>query len=267
MTSVPRPVPGSTEAWHRIEPVLDVTVVVPFYNPGLGFRANVERLVSVLDESGASFEVIAVSDGSTHPASDALDGLDRVRSVTLDDNQGKGRALRVGLTMGRGRYLGFIDADGDVPFEVLGAFVSLIRLYQPDIILGSKRHPMSIVSYPWPRRLYSWGFQQLTRALFRLDVRDTQTGVKLVRRQVLADVLPLMVEQRFAFDLELFVVARHVGHVRFFEAPVRLEQRFGSTISLPAVWSILVDTLAISWRLKVRHHYGRPSKPRTVGDS
>lgn len=248
------------ELWALPEPTLDLSVVVPYYNPGRRLRSNVERLVQVLSSAALSFEVIAVSDGCTDGSAETLEGVGEgvLRLVTLDRNWGKGQALRVGLAMGRGRYLGFIDGDGDLSPELLTPFVMLMRLYEPDIILGSKRHPMSEVHYPLARRLYSWGFQQLIRVLFRLRVRDTQTGIKLVRREVLAEVLPLMLERRFAFDLELFVVARHLGHERFFEAPVRIAQRFTSTISLRAVWMTLLDTLAIAWRLRVSGAYGRP---------
>ncbi|MGH9068828.1 MAG: glycosyltransferase [Acidimicrobiales bacterium] len=250
------------ELWAGPGPSLDLSVVVPFYNPGTRLRANVERLLAVLSGAGLSFEVIAVSDGSTDGSAESLAGLealagDALRLVDLERNWGKGQALRVGLAMGRGRYLGFIDADGDLAPELLGDFVSLMRLYEPDIILGSKRHPMSDVHYPPVRRLYSWGYQQLIRALFHLRVRDTQTGIKLVRREVLAAVLPLMVEKRFAFDLELFVVARHLGHERFFEAPVRIAERFSSTISMRAVGPMLLDTLAIWYRLRLLGFYGR----------
>jgi hypothetical protein len=65
-----------------------------------------------------------------------------------------------------------------------------------------------------------------------------------------------MVEQRFAFDLELIVVARLLGFDRFAELPVRIERRFGSTISVRAVAGILADTFSIWWRLRVTHQYG-----------
>jgi glycosyltransferase involved in cell wall biosynthesis len=251
--------------WDRPEPELELTVVVPFHNPGARFGPNLDQLVEALASTGASFEVVAVSDGSTDGSAEEAARKARaapggpIRQVSLQSRRGKGEALRVGLATGRGRYLGFIDGDGDVAPDVLVPFVSLMRLYEPDVILGSKRHPMSQVDYPPARRLYSWGFQQLCRALFRLDVRDTQTGVKLVKREVLAEVLPLMVERRYAFDLELLVVAHHLGRRRFFEAPVRLEQRFSSTVDLGAVAATLVDTLAIFWRLRVRRVYTRPS--------
>ena len=242
---------------------LDVTVVMPYYNPGALLRATVERTVEVLRASGASFEVVTVSDGSTDGSDRTLDDVapDVVTRVVLPTRGGKGQAVRAGLERGRGRYLGFIDADGDVPPDLLGEFVEVVRAHHPDVVLGSKRHPASEVVYPLARRLYSWGYQQLVRLLFRLDVRDTQAGIKLVRRDVLVDVLPWMVEQGYAFDLELLVVARLCGYRDLVEAPVRIGRRFTSAVSPRAVAEMLRDTLAIWWRLRVRHSYGSARQP------
>ena len=38
---------------------------MPYYNPGDRLRPTIEHLARVLDASGMSFEIIAVSDGST----------------------------------------------------------------------------------------------------------------------------------------------------------------------------------------------------------
>jgi glycosyltransferase involved in cell wall biosynthesis len=250
---------------------LDLTVVVPYYNPGKLLVPTIERLLAVLDGSGTSYEVIAVSDGSTDGSDQKLEQLAGTRTelsnVVLANNQGKGAALRVGLARGRGRYLGFIDADGDLDPLLLGSFQTMVRLYQPDIILGSKRHPLSEVEYPFIRRVYSWGYQQLVRLGFRLNIRDTQTGIKLVRRDVLAAVLPRMVEKRFAFDLELFVIARRLGYKRFLEAPIRLRHQFTSTVSWRAVYRSLLDTAAIWYRLRILRFYDGEQAPATpVGE-
>jgi len=238
-------------------PEVDVTVVIPFFNPGPRLRETVEKTVEVLEGTGASFEVVAVSDGSTDGSESTISDVAShvVQRIVLPRQGGKGGAVRAGLTRGRGRYLGFIDGDGDVPPELLADFVAIADQRRPDVILGSKRHPDSQVFYPRARRLYSWGYQRLVRLLFRLDVRDTQAGIKLVRRQVLEDVLPLMVEQGYAFDLELLVAASRAGYVDLVEAPVRIRRRFSSTISTRAVLAMLADTVAIFWRLKVTHAY------------
>lgn len=257
------PVALGARLWDDI-PELDVTVVVPYFNPGARFRPSLEALLDVLASSAVTAEVIAVADGCTDGSPQLIADLASpvLQLVELSANAGKGEALRIGLSNGRGRFLGFIDADGDIDAGQLTTFLELIRLYEPDIVLGSKRHAMSTVDYPVLRRVYSWGYQRLCAVLFRLNVRDTQTGLKFVKREVIADALPLMVEKRFAFDLELLVVARRLGYRRFFEAPVRLNQRFSSTIDVGAVWRMLVDTLAIFYRLRVLRYYDRPATGR-----
>jgi hypothetical protein len=92
--------------------------------------------------------------------------------------------------------------------------------------------------------------------LFGLPVKDTQTGVKVIRKDVLAEVLPRMIEKRFAFDLELFVVARQRGFIHFVEMPVTIIERFSSTVSLRSVHQMLQDTLAIFYRLRIIRFYG-----------
>ena len=233
---------------------LELSIVVPFFNPGRRLAGHLGGVVEALEDTGLSYEVLAVSDGSTDQSAQSIAALvgGRVRRIDMPMHVGKGEALRVGLRQGRGRYLGFIDADGDIPARQLGAFVDAIRSGSVDIVVGSKRHPDSEVAYPPLRRLYSWAYQQLVRLLFRLDVRDTQTGLKILRRQVLESVLPETFEERFAFDLELLVLARRHGFDRIAELPVRVEQHLGSTISASAVLGIVADTLAVWWRLRVR---------------
>jgi hypothetical protein len=136
---------------------------------------------------------------------------------------------------------------------------------KPDIIIGSKRHPESVVHYPPLRRLYSWGYQHLIHLLFRLKVKDTQVGIKMVDRRVISDVLPLLRESRFALDLELLVLAHRLGYTKIVEAPVRIEERFTSTISLKAVWLLLVDTLGLFVRFSILRQYDPAVRARLKG--
>ena len=232
----------------------ELTIVMPFYNPGPELGANVADVVDVLRGTGMDFEVLVVNDGSTdsseHTVVPTADG--QVRLVDLPAHAGKGEAVRVGLSQGTGRYRGFIDADGDIPAEELAAFVDAIQTGTVDMVVGSKRHPDSDVVPSLLRRAYSWGFQMLVRVLFKLRVRDTQTGIKVFRHEVLDAVLPLTREQRYAFDLELLVLAVAHGFDRVEELPVRIRRRHGSTVTLRAVGLILADIVAIWWRLRAR---------------
>ena len=112
--------------------------------------------------------------------------------------------------------------------------------------------------YPSSRRVASWMYQQLNRVLFRLDVRDTQVGLKVFRGEVADEVVPLLLVKQFAFDLELLAVGRALGYGRMQELPIRLDYRFtGSAVGSRAVARALIDTAAIFYRLRILRTYQR----------
>jgi glycosyltransferase involved in cell wall biosynthesis len=170
-------------------------------------------------------------------------------------NIGKGFALSFGITQTVGTLVTFIDADMELDPASIREFVEIIQNSGCDAVIGSKRHPLSNVAYPRLRRLQSALYQLLIRILFNLNVRDTQTGLKLFRRQVLQEVVPLLAIKRFAFDLELLVVARQLGYRNVVEAPISLDYKFESTVEWSSAWRILWDTSAIFYRLRILRYY------------
>jgi len=64
--------------------------------------------------------------------------------------------------------------------------------------------------------------------------------------------------KQYAYDLELLVNAKRLGY-RVGEMPIVLNYRFQSRIKTRAVWNILLDTLAIFYRMKILHYYDRGS--------
>jgi glycosyltransferase involved in cell wall biosynthesis len=248
----------SGRADPREEVDLDLTLVVPYYNPGFQLASHLSDLADVLRGHAVRFEIIAVSDGSTDGSDSGIERLGpEVRAVRLPRNMGKGQALRVGFGGGRGEFIGFIDGDGDIPASTVGPFVACAKQRNPDFVIGSKRHPDSNVIYPPIRRFYSWGFQLLTKLLFGLNATDTQAGLKLARRDVIVRVLPLLEERGFAFDLELLAVAHRLGFDQIVELPIEIRERFSSSISLRAAWDMLLDAAGLFWRLRIVKEYDK----------
>ena len=100
----------------------------------------------------------------------------------------------------------------------------------------------------------------IVRLLFRINVKDTQAGLKIFRKKVLAAILPRLIIKRYAFDLEMLVVARHLGFKRIYEAPIKLKYGLGDLAhasTMNAIWHILIDTAAIFYRLYILHYYDR----------
>ncbi len=235
-----------------------LSVVVPAYKDGRRIVDNITRLTDALTATGLCWEVIVVVDGdtATYRAASTV-ASEHVRVVGYGANRGKGFALRWGMNLACGDLVTFIDSDMEVGPEEIGRMAQLLDLYDADVVVGSKRHPLSRVRYPLLRRFQSLCYQLLVRLLFRVRVRDTQTGLKMMRREVAMRTVAVALVKRFAFDLELLALARHFGFTRIIEAPVTIDYQFSSTTNLKAVWYVLLDTFAVFYRLYIRRWYDR----------
>ena len=234
-------------------PPTSISVVMPLFNEGAQIADNVEQTLGVLRMLGP-FEMVLVNDGSFDNSGAEITRLaekypGEIVSIHLP-RSGKGEALRRGAQAAKNEFVVFIDADLDLPPEQILFFVAIQRVKHADAVIGSKMHPDSTVNYPLRRRIYSLGYFWLVKFLFGLPVRDTQTGLKLVRRELLLKALEKTESRGFTLDLELLVRLVQLGAVMV-EAPVvvRHSMKFGG-IGLPVVWQIFRDTWQ-TW-LKVR---------------
>lgn len=243
-----------------ISPTVFLSLVAPVHNGEAFIEQNLRDILGTLERLGRPFEVIVVCDGAEDSSADVARGLGDERVLVLDypENQGKGHAITRGFEAARGRLVGWLDSDLDVDPMVIVDAAQMFDRAPIDAAVGSKRHPDSRVDYPPVRRFYSWGFQTLVRLLFRINVRDTQVGAKLFRRELIDTVEPLLLVKRYAFDLEVLAVGAQFGFDRLEEVPIELTYRFSGTgINWPAVRHMFQDTLAIAYRIHIRHWYVR----------
>lgn len=202
-----------------------LSVIVPVFNEGEQITANLKLLHEEVAKHFRRYEIIVVSDGSTDGTNDRIREYPdpHLQLIELPSNQGKGAAIREGFRKAEGDFILFIDGGMEIHPKEIKIFLGLMFLYDADIVVGSKRHPQSDVYYPWYRRLLSWFFQVLVRILFKINVTDTQVGIKMFRRKVVTAVLPLMKTNSYGFDLELLGLAARAGYRNILEAPVRLD--------------------------------------------
>jgi glycosyltransferase involved in cell wall biosynthesis len=250
-----------------------LSVIVPAYKVESSIVKSLTRIKEVLDQVGYSYEIICVVDGrvdKTFRKAKALSKKfpERVRVVGYKNNLGKGHAVRFGMARSKGNIVAFIDAGLDLNPNGLSLLLEHFKWYRADIIVGSKRHPASKVYYPWQRRILSWGYQMAVRVLFGLNVKDTQVGMKFFRREVLKKVLPRVLVKAFAFDIEILSVANYLGFKRIYEAPIELEWKWGSSVAdkgyLKTAFWTLWDTLAVFYRLNVRHYYDHKNRKNWI---
>lgn len=247
-----------------------VSVIVPTYKQEKTIVRDLKKIKNVLDKLRYPTELICVVDGKfDNTFKNALrfsKKFDNVKVIAYETNKGKGYAVRFGMAESRGDVVGFIDAGMDLNPNGLYMLLEHFEWYSADIIVGSKRHPVSKVFYPWQRRILSMGYQLLVRLLFGLKVRDTQVGMKFFKREVLDKVLPRLLVKAFAFDVEILAVSNYLGFKRIYEAPIDIKLHFGATSTITSqkflrtVLAMLIDTLSVFYRLKILHYYSDKNK-------
>ena len=248
---------ASDALWSKSHSAVELSVVIPFFNPGDSMRPTVDRLVGALRAEGVGFEVICVSDGSTDGSERTLDGAgDEVRVIVNPVNRGKGAALHTGFAHAIGDYVGMVDCDGDIDPLHLVDYLRTAMAHGAHVVYADKRLAESTSASSGLRKVVSLGFSTIVGTLFALGVSDTQTGCKLFSRHALQTVLPRLREERFAFDLEFFVAAKAAGISRLVAAPVHLSERLsGSTVTSSTILRTLSDALTVFGRLHLTSTY------------
>ena len=203
-----------------------LSVILPLYQLSSTVEENILEVADLLERHGVKSEIVPVDDGS----GDGTDGIlsrfqggeyhgETIRTyayitfvpVVCRKNSGKGAALRAGFAASTGRYVMLLDGDLDIHPKQTPYFFEEMVTKAADIVIGSKRHPRSAVQYPWHRRIVSACYFTFVRLFFGLKVTDTQTGMKLFKRETLGYALDRMLVKTYAFDLELLSIAVQHG--------------------------------------------------------
>ena len=243
-----------------------ISLIIPAYKQGKTIEKDLRRVKSVMDSLKRPYEIIVVVDGQLDNtfSQAAKVKSSKITIIGYPHNKGKGYAVRFGMTHAKGGIIAFLDAGMDLDPRGIGYMLSLMEKNHADIVIGSKLHPESQVQYPWQRRILSWGYRSFVRLFFGLSVGDTQVGMKIFRRNVLEDVLPRLLVKRYAFDIEILAVANYLGYTRIYEGPITLTFNHWSSITssnfLKPISSMLWDTAAVFYRLKILHYYDSKNK-------
>lgn len=203
----------------------DLSLIVPAYREAERIAKTLDAIVSYLERGPNAFEIIVAVDGvdATRDEAERKARVDaRIRVTGSPARRGKGRAVREGVALARGRLIGYLDADGKTPVEELAKLLPWLAQGW-DAAVGSRAMPESRVEAPrrLHRRLGSAVFGALVRRFLGLrEVRDAQCGFKLFRAEVARDLFAHQKVDGYLFDVELLMLARARGY-RIREVAIR----------------------------------------------
>ena len=229
-----------------------ISIIMPAYNEAHCIEESIASVKRQFDEFSDDYEIILVDDGSEDGTGKLVQSLapSKVKVVSYAENRGKGFAVKTGFNHVTGEYTFIMDSDLEIVPTELQEYIDTLK--SSDLVIGSKRHPGSIVRAVALRRFLSLGYNVLERLLVGVRVSDTQAGLKGWKSTVLRKVVPLMSIKGYAFDLELLAIASLLG-VRLKELPVDIELR--GSVGTKQLILMLIDTFRIAYRLRLKRSY------------
>jgi len=229
-------------------PEVTLSVVVPAYNEEYRLPQMLDETLTYLEgrqDQAFTYEVIVVDDGSrdkTYAA--AMSSASRspplrngeVRVIQLAANGGKGFAVRAGMLAARGQLLLMADGDGATSIrdlERLERALAAPGAEGPEIAFGSRHHlrEEALTKRAWHRNLLMIAFHSAVWLLVGGEISDTQCGFKLFRAGVGKNIFASLHLYRWAFDIEVLILARYFGK-RIVEVPVTWVEMPGSKLNL-----------------------------------
>lgn len=216
-----------------------LSVVVPAFGEADRIGSTIAALRNELEPALAkerpghpagTLEIVVVDDGSADQTATraAEAGADRV--IRLEENRGKGAAVRAGMLEATGRTLAFIDADlAYSPDQLLGLLDKVEEGW--DVVIGSRKHTSTttLVRAGRLRELGSRVVNVLTSVALLGQYRDTQCGLKAFSAEAAQAIFAVTHIDRFAMDIEvIFLVER--GNLSLVEVPVSVSNSERSTV-------------------------------------
>ena len=162
-----------------------ISIVVPFHNEEENVMEMYDRLHSVMEATGETYELIFVDDGSTDLTYRFLSDIatidHQVTVVRLGRNFGQTSALAAGFAQTTGKYV--IAMDGDLQHDPADIPIFLNMLSKGyDIVSGWRKQRIDNF---WLRRFPSRCANWLMAKLSAVDIHDFGTTFKAYRREVL----------------------------------------------------------------------------------
>lgn len=188
----------------------EVSVVVPMHNELDNLPSTIDRIAAALSESGRTFEIVAVDDGSTDATSDRLQSMAQsnpyLQVVSYHKNRGRGYAIRKGFEAARGAIMATIDADLSYdPRHIVEMLDILAERPEIDFVVGSPyTQGGRTIDVPAGRLWISrWGNRILGLAM--PGGLTTVTGILRAYRREVLEVLDLESNDK---DLHLEIVSK-----------------------------------------------------------
>jgi len=245
----------------------DLLLLIPAYNEeqriGPVLRAYAQHF---REHYAGKFQIVVVLNGCVDDTMGVVERVaadfPEIRALNFPAPIGKGGALIEGLKLAPTTDLiGYVDADGAT---APAAFLDLVRhCGKGDCVIGSRWLPGSLLhqSQSKQRRVFSRLFHAFVQFLFRMNIKDTQCGAKVMRREAVETIHSALRIADVAFDINLLYSLKRSGYL-VLEVPTEWTDQLGSKIKLnKGALGIVLSVIRLRVFYSPFYRWLRPLRP------
>lgn len=198
-----------------------LSIVIPIYNE----KATIGRVISRVAALPLNIEIVLVDDCSTDGTREILQslaGMDRIKLILKEKNEGKGAALRDGFKQATGDYIVVQDADLEYDPKDIPALLAPLIKGDADIVYGSRFIGAEQQDGSWVHRMGNAVLTGTSNLFSGLKLTDMETCYKAFTRAAIRDIT--IEQNRFGIEPEITAKLARRGY-RFAEVPITYQSR------------------------------------------
>jgi len=201
-----------------------VSFVIPTLNEEKGIVSTLSELpLKELEDMGFLCEVVVVDGGSLDGTRENAERLGA--RVVVEPRRGYGRAYKTGFGVAKGDILVAFDGDFSYPPSVVPMIVGVVVKDGVDFVTTDRFGLMEDDAMDFLRRFGNWVLSFLVRFLFGVGLRDSQSGMWVIRRNVLGRIMPRSDGMAFSEEIKI----RAFKSCKTMEVPIHYRRRVGES--------------------------------------
>ena len=201
-----------------------LSFVIPTLNEEKGIVSTLSELpLKELGDMGFLCEVVVVDGGSLDGTRENAERLGA--RVVVEPRRGYGRAYKTGFGVARGDILVAFDGDFSYPPSVVPMLVEVMVKDGVDFVTADRFGLMEDDAMDFLRRFGNWVLSFLVRFLFGVGLRDSQSGMWVIKRGTLGRIMPRSDGMAFSEEIKI----RAFKSCKTMEVPIHYRRRVGES--------------------------------------
>ena len=197
-----------------------ISLIILAYNDGKSLEEHLPGWIAVLEKTTA-YEVIISDDGSADKTAEVANAFmkenSHVKYIRSEKNCGVGANFRMGARHAKGDIIAYTDGDGQY---IPGDLLSLLKFLEDNDMVTGRRVRRAD---PFLRSVTSFIYNNLVRLIYKVPVRDINSGLKIFTRKYIESCSPQFSQGPF-YDAE-YIIKGYKKGMTIKEVPIAHQTR------------------------------------------